>query len=56
MPTTTVRMTLSEREGGIRMEPRSAFDSREQRDQLAERGAVEGVKQTIGQVDDLPVA
>ncbi|MBL3668536.1 SRPBCC domain-containing protein [Streptomyces sp. M2CJ-2] len=56
MPTTTVRMTLGEREGGTRMELRSVFDSREQMDQLAEMGMVEGLKQSIGQMDDLLAA
>ncbi|WP_406724849.1 SRPBCC domain-containing protein [Streptomyces sp. GD-15H] len=56
MPTTAVRMTLNEREGGTRMELRSVFDSREQMDQLAEMGMVEGLRQSIGQMDDLLAA
>ncbi|MFE9924736.1 SRPBCC domain-containing protein [Streptomyces sp. NPDC005774] len=58
MPTTMVRMTLSEREGegGTRMELRSVFDTREQMEQLAEMGMVEGLRQSIGQMDDLLVA
>lgn len=53
MPTTTVRMTLTERDGGTRMELRSVFDTREQMEQLAEMGMVEGMRQAIGQMDDL---
>lgn len=56
MPTTSVRMTLSEREGGTRMELRSVFDTREQMEQLAEMGMVEGLRQSIGQMDGLLVA
>ncbi|GAB3168682.1 SRPBCC family protein [Streptomyces incanus] len=56
MPTTAVRMTLSEHEGGTRMELRSVFDTREQMEQLAEMGVVEGLGQSIGQMDDLLVA
>ncbi|GAB2797366.1 SRPBCC domain-containing protein [Streptomyces chlorus] len=56
MPTTAVRMTLSEHEGGTRMELRSVFDAREQMEQLAEMGMVEGLGQSIGQMDDLLVA
>ncbi|SDC43099.1 SRPBCC family protein [Streptomyces prasinopilosus] len=53
MPTTSVRMTLGEHEGGTRMELRSVFDTREQMEQLAEMGMVEGLRQSIGQMDDL---
>ncbi|MEU6526462.1 hypothetical protein ABZ892_27430 [Streptomyces sp. NPDC046924] len=49
-------MTLGEREGGTRREMCSVFDSREQMDRLAETGTVEGLKQAIGQMDDLPAA
>ena len=53
MPTTTTRMQLSERNGGTRMESRSAFDSREQMDQLLSMGAEEGMQQAVGQMDAL---
>ncbi|MER5995273.1 MULTISPECIES: SRPBCC family protein [Streptomyces] len=51
MPTTAVRMTLTERDGGTRMELRSVFDSREQMDRLAEMGMVEGLTASLGQMD-----
>ncbi|MGC3000747.1 SRPBCC family protein [Streptomyces sp. G35A] len=53
MPTMSVRMTLTERDGGTRMELRSVFDTREQMDQLAEMGMVEGLSQAVGQMDGL---
>ncbi|MEY9485448.1 uncharacterized protein YndB with AHSA1/START domain [Streptomyces calvus] len=53
MPTTSVRMTLTRHDGGTRMELRSAFDTREQMEQLAEMGMVEGMTQAIGQMDAL---
>ena len=53
MPTTTVQMELSEREGGTRMELRSSFDSREQMDQLLNMGMDEGMQQAIAQMDAL---
>ena len=53
MPTTSVRMTLTELEGGTRMELRSVFDTREQMEQLAEMGMVEGMSQAVGQMDAL---
>ncbi|MGY0070612.1 SRPBCC family protein [Streptomyces sp. QTS137] len=56
MPTTAVRMTLSEREGGTRMELRSVFDTREQMEQLAEMGMVDGLRESIGQMDGLLAA
>ncbi|MCX2924626.1 SRPBCC family protein [Streptomyces sp. NEAU-W12] len=56
MPTTAVRMTLSEREGKTRMELRSVFDTREQMEQLAEMGMVDGLRESIGQMDGLLTA
>ena len=53
MPTTTVRMQLTEHDGGTRMELRSVFDSREQMEQLMDMGAAEGMQQSIGQMDAL---
>ena len=53
MPTTSVRMTLTALEGGTRMELRSVFDTREQMEQLAEMGMVEGMSQAVGQMDAL---
>jgi uncharacterized protein YndB with AHSA1/START domain len=53
MPVTTVRMQLSEHDGGTRMELRSVFDSREQMEQLLSMGAAEGIQQAVGQMDAL---
>jgi uncharacterized protein YndB with AHSA1/START domain len=53
MPTTTVRMRLTEHDGGTRMELRSVFDSIEQMEQLVRMGAVEGLQQAVGQMDAL---
>ncbi|MFE0802937.1 SRPBCC domain-containing protein [Streptomyces sp. NPDC058812] len=53
LPTTTTRVTLTERDGGTRMEMRSAFDTREQMDQLAKMGMEEGLREAVGQMDGL---
>ncbi|MFH8977579.1 SRPBCC domain-containing protein [Streptomyces sp. NPDC017890] len=53
MPTTTTRVTLTERDGGTRMEMRSAFDTREQMDQLMKMGMEEGLREAVGQMDGL---
>ncbi|MEU3729456.1 SRPBCC domain-containing protein [Streptomyces sp. NPDC033538] len=53
MPTTAIRVTLTERGGGTRMEMRSAFDTREQLDQLAKMGMEEGLREAVGQMDAL---
>ena len=53
MPTTTVQMTLTEHDGGTRMELRSTFDTREQMDQLIGMGAVEGMTAALSQIDAL---
>jgi uncharacterized protein YndB with AHSA1/START domain len=53
MPVTTVRMRLTEHDGGTRMELRSVFDSREQMEQLLSMGAAEGLQQAVGQMDAL---
>ncbi len=55
MPTTTMRMELSEREGGTRMELRSSFDNREQMEQLDGMGMAEGMREAVGQMDALLV-
>ncbi|HYI98647.1 MAG TPA: SRPBCC domain-containing protein [Thermoleophilaceae bacterium] len=55
MPTTTVRMQLSEHEGGTRMKLRSTFASREQMEELENMGMVEGLQQSVGQMDALLV-
>jgi uncharacterized protein YndB with AHSA1/START domain len=53
MPTTTVRMTLTEQDGRTRMELRSAFQSREAMQQLVDMGMAEGLQQAVGQMDAL---
>ncbi|MGV9500538.1 SRPBCC family protein [Streptomyces sp. NPDC003642] len=56
MPTMSVSVRLSEREGGTRMEMRSLFDSREQMEQLITMGMEEGLKEAVGQIDALLAA
>jgi len=53
MPTTTVSVRLTAHGDGTRMEIRSAFDTREQMDQLVTMGMEEGLKLAVGQMDDL---
>jgi uncharacterized protein YndB with AHSA1/START domain len=53
MPITTVRMRLTEHDGGTRMELRSAYDSREHMERLLEMGMAEGLRQAVGQMDAL---
>jgi uncharacterized protein YndB with AHSA1/START domain len=53
MPTTRVRMQLTEHGGGTRMELRSIFDSREQMERMVRLGAMEVFAQTVGQMDAL---
>jgi uncharacterized protein YndB with AHSA1/START domain len=53
MPVSTVRMQLSEHDGGTRMELHSTFESREEMEKLVEMNAVEGMQQAIGQMDAL---
>ena len=56
MPTTSVRVRLTEHDGGTRMEMRSLFDSREQMEQLVSMGMEEGLQQAVGQIDALLAA
>ncbi|MBR8639158.1 SRPBCC domain-containing protein [Streptomyces tuirus] len=53
MPTMSVRVRLTEHDGGTRMEMRSLFDTREQMDQLVAMGMEEGLKEAVGQIDAL---
>jgi len=53
MPLSTVRMQLTEHEGGTRMELRLTFESREQMQQVLDTGTAEGLQQSIGQMDAL---
>ena len=49
----TVRVELTEREGGTRMQVRSSYESREDMDQRVEMGEVEGWRAALGQMDQL---
>jgi uncharacterized protein YndB with AHSA1/START domain len=53
MPVIEVDVRLSERDGGTRMEIRSTYQSREQMDQLIEMGMLEGLSESVGQIDAL---
>ncbi|WP_106397909.1 SRPBCC family protein [Actinocorallia populi] len=53
MPTTTMRMRLTEHDGGTRMEMHSAFDSRDQMEKMVAMGMTEGVQEAVGQMDAL---
>jgi uncharacterized protein YndB with AHSA1/START domain len=53
MPISTVRMQLTEHEGGTRMELRLTFESREQMQQVMDTGTAEGLQQAVGQMDAL---
>ncbi len=56
LPITTVRVLLTEQDGGTRMEMRSVFASREQMEQLDGMGMTEGLRQAVGQMDALLAA
>jgi uncharacterized protein YndB with AHSA1/START domain len=51
MPASTVRVRMTEHDGGTRMELRSVFDSREHMEQLIAMGMEEGLTQAVGQMD-----
>jgi uncharacterized protein YndB with AHSA1/START domain len=53
MPTTAVRVRLTEQDGATRMELRFIFDSREHMEQLERWGVFEVFPQSIGQMDAL---
>ncbi|MFF8097019.1 SRPBCC domain-containing protein [Streptomyces sp. NPDC016675] len=53
MPTTSTRVTLTEHDGGTRMEMRSVFDTTEQMEQLMKMGMEEGLREAVGQMDGL---
>jgi uncharacterized protein YndB with AHSA1/START domain len=53
MPITAVQIRLSDNHGSTRMEILSSFDSREQMQELVDMGAVEGLQQSVGQMDAL---
>ncbi|WP_031037929.1 SRPBCC family protein [Streptomyces sp. NRRL F-5650] len=56
MPTTANRVTLTEHDGGTRLEMRAVFDTREQMDQLMSMGMDEGMREAAGQMDALVTA
>jgi uncharacterized protein YndB with AHSA1/START domain len=51
MPLIAVRVRLTERDGGTRMEMHLTFDSREDMEKLMSTGIVEGLQQAVGQID-----
>jgi uncharacterized protein YndB with AHSA1/START domain len=53
MPTTDVRIRLLERDGGTQMEMRSVFGAEDHFQQVLRLGAVEGLQQSVGQMDAL---
>jgi uncharacterized protein YndB with AHSA1/START domain len=53
-PTTTMRVTIEARsEGGTTMAITSVFPSLEAMEQVLSMGAEEGMKQALGQIDDI---
>jgi uncharacterized protein YndB with AHSA1/START domain len=56
MPTTAVRMRLSEHGGGTRMELSFVFESREHMEQMERWGAFDVFPQSVGQMDALLAA
>jgi uncharacterized protein YndB with AHSA1/START domain len=53
MPIIKVQVRLSERDDGTRMEIRSTYASREELDTIIEIGGLEGLQQSVGQMDAL---
>ena len=53
MPLSTVRVELTERDGGTRMELQSAFESREDMEKVVNMGTVEGLREAVSQMDGL---
>jgi uncharacterized protein YndB with AHSA1/START domain len=53
MPVSTIRVQLTERGGGTRMEMHAAFESREDMERWVSMGTVEGLQQAVGQMDAL---
>jgi uncharacterized protein YndB with AHSA1/START domain len=53
LPVSHVQMRLAEREGGTRMTMETTFDSRAQMEQLLGLGAEQGIREAVGQMDDL---
>jgi uncharacterized protein YndB with AHSA1/START domain len=55
-PVSETAVRLLEREGGTRMELRMSFETREDMDRILDLGAVEGLRQAVGQMDGLLAA
>jgi uncharacterized protein YndB with AHSA1/START domain len=53
MPVSRVRVRLTERDGGTRMEIRYTLESREDLEKLLGTGVVEGLRGAVGQIDEL---
>jgi uncharacterized protein YndB with AHSA1/START domain len=53
MPVFTVRVRLTERDGGTRMELNSRFESRDEMERMVNMGTVDGLQQAVGQIDAL---
>jgi uncharacterized protein YndB with AHSA1/START domain len=53
LPTTSVQVRLTGRDGGTRMELRFVFESRERMEQLERGGAFEVFPQSVGQMDSI---
>ena len=56
LPTTTMRVRLTEHDGGTRMEMHSVFETHEQMAKLVEMGMTEGIRLAVGQMDALLTA
>lgn len=56
LPPTTAVVTLTERPGGTRMEIVSTFPSHEAMEQLVAMGMEEGLRASMGQIDDVLTA
>jgi uncharacterized protein YndB with AHSA1/START domain len=56
MPVINIDVRLSERDGGTRMEIRTTYETREELDKLIEMGMLEGLQQSVGQMDALLAA
>jgi uncharacterized protein YndB with AHSA1/START domain len=55
MPVTTVRVQLTQRDDGTRMEIRSTFETRDDMEKWVSTGTAEGLQQAVGQMDALLV-
>jgi uncharacterized protein YndB with AHSA1/START domain len=51
MPVSTVRVELTGRHGGTRMEMQPAFESREDMEKVVNMATVEGLQQAVSQMD-----